>query len=479
MIDVAVAGAGLGGLSAAVHLARAGFSVAVFDRQPEAGGFATTYRRGAFTFEASLHLLDAVEPGQPNADVFESLGITGALDLRKDRFLRREVWPDDDVDAWMEPGLDALLATVARRFPAEEAGVSALLEQAAEVHATCYEFLQRGEDLPEGSQLAVLRLLSRTAADVIGDTVNDPKAVRLLGTLATYQGLDVDQIAALPFLIMLYGYHKYGGSYPIGGSRSLTEALCRVLVAHGGTLHLGHAVTRLLAARSVVRGLALDDGTTVEARHVVTGVSPLIVARDWIAADQLPARWRGRVLGMAPSDSLVRVSLGLDVDPRTIAPQAYETWVCGSFGPRGRWPLSITMPGIVDPSCAPNGGGVVQITTHAPSSPTPDLPREVRDATTAAMIAEVERTVLPGLSTHIVERDVAHPGTYARYGGVPHGAVFGFAATPAQSGARRLGARTPLRGLTLGGGWVFPGAGQTTALWSGRIAADLVARELA
>ena len=57
--EIIIIGAGLGGLSAALDLARSGVRVLVLERHNLPGGFATSFKRGRFEFEPSLHELGA------------------------------------------------------------------------------------------------------------------------------------------------------------------------------------------------------------------------------------------------------------------------------------------------------------------------------------------------------------------------------------------------------------------------------------
>ncbi|MGD9084934.1 MAG: FAD-dependent oxidoreductase, partial [Desulfobacterales bacterium] len=52
---VVVIGGGLGGLSAAAHLANSGFPVTLIEQHDRPGGYATSFDRGEYTFEVSLH----------------------------------------------------------------------------------------------------------------------------------------------------------------------------------------------------------------------------------------------------------------------------------------------------------------------------------------------------------------------------------------------------------------------------------------
>ena len=56
--DVVVVGAGNGGLTAAIRVLQGGYSCLVLEKHNLPGGFATSFKRGRFEFEASLHELN-------------------------------------------------------------------------------------------------------------------------------------------------------------------------------------------------------------------------------------------------------------------------------------------------------------------------------------------------------------------------------------------------------------------------------------
>jgi all-trans-retinol 13,14-reductase len=78
-LDVAVVGAGLGGLVAAAHLARAGLRVACFDSHYVAGGCATQFARGPksarYHFDVGLHYIGDCGEGGEIPRILAGLGI--------------------------------------------------------------------------------------------------------------------------------------------------------------------------------------------------------------------------------------------------------------------------------------------------------------------------------------------------------------------------------------------------------------------
>jgi phytoene dehydrogenase-like protein len=464
-LDVAIVGGGLGGLAAAACLARAGRRVAVFEQHDEPGGFATTFARGGYTFEVSLHHLDAVGPGEANRPLLEDLGVADTLPLHRSALVRRELWPAQDVDLWLPAGADACVATLAARFPGEEAGLAALFALAARVHVAAYGSWDEGAP-PDAWEIA--RVRPHTAAAIVARYVADPVLRQIVGGLCNYLAMGPEACGALPFLVMLHGYHGIGAWRLRGGSRALTERLVGAITAAGGAVHLSTPVAKVLVRRGRAYGVTLADGAEVAAHDVVAAISPLTVFGSLVERAAAPEAWHARLAAMVPSGSFYRLSLGLDCDPTP--GMAYETFLRG--GP-GDTTYAVTLPAVDDPGW---GVGVIGVTAAAAVRDGP-LPAEERARIVARLAGAVERHLLPDLAAHVRVTDLAHPGTYARYVGTPH--ALGFQASPAQTGSGGLRTTTPIDRLLLAGAWVSPGGGQTAAMISGRLAARAVLRGVA
>ena len=84
--DCIIIGAGNGGLAAAIRILEKKLSCLVLEKHNLPGGFATSFRRGRFEFEASLHELNDFGPKDNPGDVrtlFRSLGVEDKIDRIK------------------------------------------------------------------------------------------------------------------------------------------------------------------------------------------------------------------------------------------------------------------------------------------------------------------------------------------------------------------------------------------------------------
>jgi phytoene dehydrogenase-like protein len=59
---IVIIGAGIAGLCGAVYARKCGYQVEVLEQHDSAGGLATSWRRGDYTFETCLHLLLGSSP---------------------------------------------------------------------------------------------------------------------------------------------------------------------------------------------------------------------------------------------------------------------------------------------------------------------------------------------------------------------------------------------------------------------------------
>jgi all-trans-retinol 13,14-reductase len=121
--DAIVIGSGLGGLTAAALVGRAGHKVLVLERNEHFGGAATVSHHGALAIEASLHEIDGLDASVPKAPILRALGLSSDIPFIDVGDLHEVRSPLFKKPFVMPHGFEAALAASKAHFPEAAKGV--------------------------------------------------------------------------------------------------------------------------------------------------------------------------------------------------------------------------------------------------------------------------------------------------------------------------------------------------------------------
>ena len=403
--DAIVVGAGPNGLAAAVVLARAGLSVRVYERDNTIGGGARTEE---LTLPGFLHdVCSAVHPQALSSGFFRAFELEKRLDFvvpeisyahPLDRGRSGIAWRDLDRTA---DGLGAdgaawkrLLGPLVRHADqvAQFAGSQVL--QLPRHPITLARLGLR--ILEQGSRGWNLRFREDLAPAML--TGVNVHAIRPVPSLST----------AAAGLVLATTGHARGWPIPIGGSRSIIDALADDLLAHGGEIVTGTEITSV--------------AELPPARVILFDVSPRALSR--IAGDRLPDRYRRSLEKFRYGNAVAKVDFALSAavpwtDDRLAQAatlhvggtrqeiETSEADVAAGRHPENPYVL-VSQPTAFDPSRAPEGKHVLWTYTH--------VPRGSAEDRTEAITAKIERyapgfrdTILASASRSAVEVERDNP----------------------------------------------------------------------
>ena len=127
-LPVVVIGGGLGGLSAAAHLAQNGFPVTLIEQHDRPGGYATSFDRkgGRYTFDVSLHATAGAKGGLKAS--LEGAGVLEKVETVELPELCRIITPEHDL-IWPQRNPAAIVEQLAQTFPSEAEGIQGFFDE--------------------------------------------------------------------------------------------------------------------------------------------------------------------------------------------------------------------------------------------------------------------------------------------------------------------------------------------------------------
>jgi len=485
--DCIVVGAGIGGLTCAAFLARHGKRVLVVEQHAIPGGCCTSFSRGDFVFESGVEWIDGFDKGIVK-EVLEGFGIQDAVLFTEIDPMLVTVFPDHTV-VYPQDYLDQG-AALREMFPEEARNIEAFFRGFEKVNA-------QTQTLPEPGGLwsvvrtllwhrSVISYLRKTYASLLDRYFTDPKLKAVLSGYCGMFGIPSSRLSAIALTTILGAPEAAG--HVDGGMQKLADALADVIRGDGGEVVLKRKVTKIAADSGRVKGVVLDDGEELEADVVVANVDAQQVFADLLPDDAPVRRVADKIAQWDRSPTGFKVFLGVDMPLQppensgsVLYFPSYDVDGLVVNGPEN--PLAedgcvlVFMPSLRDKALAPDGmHGVSLVVLGDYYDTVKDMDREQYEAFKEQLadvcIARAEN-VLPGLSSHIVVRDVATPLTVERYTLNSRGAFYGWNMTP-ESLCRSLAQETCVEGLYLVGHWTYPGGGVPTVMISGKRAAHMI-----
>ncbi|HEY4418906.1 MAG TPA: phytoene desaturase family protein [Pseudonocardia sp.] len=492
---VVVVGAGLSGLSAALHLLGAGRRVTILERAEHPGGRAGRLdlhtERGTYQVDTGptvLTMPDLLD------ETFGAVGekLKERLDLVElDPAYRAHFADGSTIDVHTD---GAAMEAEVRRVcgPRSAAGYRRTREWLtrlydAEINSFIGANLDSPLDLlgPDLVRLAALGGFGRLGPRV-ARMLPDERLQRIFSFQALYAGVP-PHLAMAAYGVIAYMDTIGGVFFPRGGMRQVAQALADAAVTAGAQIRYGRSAT----------GLERRGGRVTAVRHASTGrpegetarlpCDAVVLTPDLAAARRIIGRTPRRVVPLRHSPSAVVLHAGI---MRKRPELAHHTISFGAAWRRtfreiiddGRLmsdpSLLVTRATATDPDLAPAGCDLLFVLAPCPNTDraTVDWAR-VGPAYRDELLGVLEARGHPGLDGLAGDIEVSHLVTPADWAGagLAAGTPFSLAHTVAQTGPFRP--RNLVHGsanVVLAGCGTTPGVGIPPVLISGRLAAQRI-----
>ena len=446
--DVVVIGAGNGGLGAATKILNDGKTCLVCEKHNIPGGFATSFVRGRFEFEASLHEFNGIgtkeNPGSSRL-LFRELGVEDKIEWIQLKDAYRLISKEEGYDFVMPFGLEAFAEATEKLCEGGGDYIRHFFEICAQIRGAM-NYLSECHGKPDQQVLMekypdYLRCGSYSVNEAF-DALQYPKAVRdNLNAYWCYLGADGDNLSFLHYANMIYSYIENGAVIPKYRSHELSLAFETRIHELGGEIWYNSEVVKILTDKEGhVCGIRLADGTEVETRHVIANCSPHVVYGKLMDKEAVPER----ALKLTNSRKLAgrgfTIFLGLSKSPEELGITDHNYFIYDTCDSVSQYKTMKNLDENVvqatvclnnaDKDCSPEGTSIIYMTTLFTEDVWSEVTEEeyykVKNKAAKAMIQRFEEATGTCIHDCIEEIAIATPQTYARYCGHPQGVIYGY-----------------------------------------------------
>ena len=480
---IVIVGGGISGLCAGVYAARCGYEVEVLEMHEIAGGLATSWKRGEYTFETCLHWLYGSKPGSSMHRMWLEV-----CDLDKLEFVpigefgRIETASGEALTIWTNA--DRLEEELLRRAPQDGAEVRRFA--AAIRKLSRFRMPEPDGDwfrnLPilagDALCLPLFSELKKMSCAKYGERFSDPLLKKIFAG-------PMDELSALALFFSLAWIHAGEAAYAVGGALALIRLIEERLRSLGGRLRCGAKVERILVENDRAVGVELAGGERVMADWVISAADGYATIFEMLGGKYVDEAVRKRYSEAVLFPSYLQVSLGvardlsgepgmvtrllkspLQLDPETKLDQVsfrifnYDP----TFAPKGKTALTSFLP-------TRNDRYWRELRQHDPASYRAEK-RRVGEAVTAVLESR-----LPGMQKAIEVVDVSTPASIVRYTGNWKGSMEGWMPIAGSSFRSFPGTLPGLKGFRMVGQWTAPGGGLPSGPMTARPAIRAISKE--
>ena len=486
--DVIVVGAGLGGLTTAALMAKNGLKVLIVDQHNIPGGSSTSFVRGRFEFETSLHELATIgtddNPGQVR-QMLEMLGadIGWATDMEG---TFRLIVPSEGIDADMPCQVENFCKKMEELVPGSGGPSMEVFKLAMEA-VEAFMYLQKPDfDMKELEEKYpnFTRMGGHTIHEVLDSLGMPLKAQHILSTYWCYLGAPEDEMDFFNYAFMLLVYVVFGAGQPKLRSHEISLALDKVIRDNGGTIWYNTEISRILVKDKKAYGIVVD-GKEIYADQIVSNVYPNKVYGHMIDEKEIPKEAVRMVNSRKLGLSFVTVYLGLNKSAEEIGITSYSNFIASTSDSNEQKRLATDTHGYngyeimnclntIIPDCTPEGTCQLFFTTfyfgNGWDNIKPEEYQKIKEDIAVQIIEDAEKALNISIMPYIEEIVIAAPPTFARYLGSPQGTPYGYQMDGWDSFTQRKVTRREeqfIESLHFVGASSHQGDGYSTAMISG------------
>jgi len=498
--DAVVIGSGMGGMAAAAALSKVGHKVLLLEQYQTLGGLTHSFSREGFTWDAGIHYLSGIAPGDQEREITDWLSET-PIEFVSMGSVYDTLHIGGSTPLPLSRPYEAQERDLKDRFPNEAKAIEAWTEALKEGREAMLKIFPT-RAMPEivGGALrwwngsALERWCERTTQEVIDEITTNPELAAALAAQWGDHGGRPGKASFAMHALVSGSYLQSGSWYPVGGGAAFADHILPTITASGGEARAGVRVAELLLEDGRAVGVKTADGEEIRAKVVISNIGARETVNQLLPADCGHGDWIAEIRSLPQSIAHFSLFLGFEGDIEDAGATRSNHWIY----PVGKvdvvWtdvPASpppsmfVSFASLKDPSHDPgpkqkHAGEIMAVTDWSTVEQWADIAPGARGDNYQAFKSNVEDTLFaqfkkyfPELADLVVFRELSTPLATSAITGHHEGAFYGLDVTPKRVMSNALRAATPIKGLYLAGQDVVS-PGIPGALWGGLLAAASV-----
>jgi len=493
----------VGGLSAAICLARAGQKVLVLEQHDVPGGWCHSFYLNGHRFTPGVHYVGLLEKGQSTAQLYEGLGIANDLSFfRMNPSAYEHAYIGEE--RFDFPGnFDELVNSLTERFPKEEKNIKKYLSLVRNVSAE----LQLLPDVEGFWQHLTIPFRTKNMGKyalfslkrVIDWHIKDPLLKKILNIQFGDHGLAPAK-ASFPLHCAVMDHYFNGGFYPCGGGGAIVKAMTTAIKNYDGEVKTRQSVKRILLEgkkKKTAIGVELASGKRLFAKRIISNADPNITYQKLIREENLSRRLQKKLNKTSYSCTSLMLFLTVEMDLKASGIDSGNIWLMpnedmDTVYERMMMPditngkafegMFISCTTLKDPSSFDGKHHSIEAITYLDYKSFEKFENEseirteeylqFKELLTEKMLKTLEK-VLPNVRAHIVHQELGTPITNEYYINSTKGSVYGTEKKLTQIGPFAYKAKSEIKNLYLCGASIVShgvaGAGYSGVQTAGEI----------